>query len=70
MSKASSSSRWRLSVWFARGSGYVEFDFDGEPQSSGGQAVVEYHGEREGRTLQVILSKEGVSAWSLEEISR
>ncbi len=71
MSEARSSDRhWRLTVWFESSSDFSTFDFDREPDGSGGTKVVSYHGEREGRAVRVNVSIDRVSAWSLEEISR
>ncbi len=70
MSESSSGPRWRLSVWFDRSGDAQTFDFDVEPDGSIGQAAASYFGEREGRTVRVYIAIDGVSAWSLEEISR
>jgi hypothetical protein len=70
MSEASSGPRWRLTVWFDSASDYQTFDFDVEPDTSLGQKVVTFVGEREGRTVRAYVTFDRVAVWSLEEIAR
>jgi hypothetical protein len=70
MSEASSTPRWRLSVWSESSDRITTFEFDAEPDYSVGQVVATYNGEREGRAVRAFVAIEQVAAWSLEEMPR
>jgi hypothetical protein len=69
MSEASIGPRWRLTVWFERSSDFTTFDFDVKPNVRSAAKVVAFEGEQQGRAVEVEVTIERVSVWSLEEIS-
>jgi hypothetical protein len=70
MSEASSGRHWKLTVWFELSDEPATFEFDVKPEVDRGPNVCLYLGERQGRTVEVNISVDRVSAWSVEEISR